>query len=317
MIQDSLGRTFKTLRISLTNTCNLACTYCVNDEVKDVKSDLKKETPLTIQEINQISIKLHKQLNLESVRLTGGEPTLFHEIVPLIKLLSKVGPKIKLTTNGFLLKNLITKLEKDDLHSINISFDALDEDVFFQISKRRSVNKIIEGIEAALSKGIEIKLNCVVINGLNTSQIIPLMKFSNNRGIKIRFLELMKMGHIYEGNFDSFYSEEQILETITSKYNIEQIERTSSSTANYWKTSEGQVFGIIANESSPFCHDCNRLRLDSYGNIYGCLSSNTPINIHQIIDNELIIADKLNDALLQKQQVKFIGSNLSMLEIGG
>ena len=315
IITDSQNRTFKTLRISLTNSCNLACTYCVNDEV--VRNSTLKIESLNVDEISIIAQKLHQILNLETIRLTGGEPTLYQDIVPLIKSLRNIGTELKLTTNGFLLKNLVDKLAIGDINSINVSLDALDEDVFFQISRRRSVHKIIEGIDAALRKGINVKLNCVVIKGLNENEILPLMQFSKERNITIRFLELMKMGHVFNSDFSKFYSQEAILNTISSKYTFAALEREEASTANYWQTSEGQIFGIIANESSPFCNDCNRLRLDQQGNIYGCLSNPEGINIRNDLKNDELLIQKLSLALAQKQALKFKGSALSMIEIGG
>jgi len=288
----------------------------VNDDVAN-KSSVTVQKPVTVADFYSIAEKLHQILGLQTIRLTGGEPTLYKEIVPLIKALKNIKIPIKLTTNGFLLQNLIEKIDYDELHSINVSLDALDEDIFFQISKRRSMHKIVAGIDAAIAKGIEVKLNCVVIRGVNESQILPLMAFANERQITIRFLELMKMGHIFDGSLHQFYAEAEILEKIASRYDLQEIKRTTSATANYWETSEGQIFGIIANESSPFCHDCNRLRLDSFGNIYGCISNSAGINISQYLDNQLVLEQKLKQALAQKQAVKFTGSNMRMLEIGG
>lgn len=318
MISDSYNRTFKTLRISLINTCNLACTYCVSEE----EGRSKKESKINIQkskiknhiELAQIVKQLHSILKLETIRLTGGEPTLYKDIVPFIEALQPMGVPIKLTTNGYLLKNLLEKLPDSALDSINISLDALDEDVFFQISKRRNLSKILEAIDLALAKNIHIKLNCVVIKGVNDQQILPLLEYAGKRNITVRFLELMRMGHYHNANFENdFFSETDILNLIKQKYSIYKLERQKSATANHWLTDSGYKFGIIANETEPFCHDCNRLRLDSYGNIYGCLSENSPISVSETTD----LTEALTHALKQKQPVKFTGSALSMLEIGG
>lgn len=314
-LNDVHNRTFKTLRVSLTNTCNLACTYCVNDA--NYQDQAQNISILSVENLVKIIYKINQLLDLQTIRLTGGEPTLYKDIIPLIKNIAKIGPKIKLTTNGFLLKNLVQKLDGNELDSINVSLDALDEDIFFKISKRRSLYKIIEGIDAALAKGIHVKLNCVVIKGVNESQILPILAFAFERKISVRFLEIMKMGHLYADAESLFFSQNDILKVINQKYTFSKMIRSDAATANYWQTSEGNKFGIIANETEPFCGDCNRLRLDSYGNIFGCLSSNTPINITQNIDNEVILEQNLQNAMNQKQDYKFIGSNLSMLEIGG
>lgn len=201
------------------------------------------------------------------------------------------------------------------MQSINVSLDAVDEDVFFLMSKRNGVEKIFKGIDAALNEGLEVKLNAVLMKGVNDSQVLPLLNYAFNRGIIIRFLEVMSMGHLYHDSEKYLITKDDVLHKIAAHYDFLPLIRSASSTANYWKTDRGNVFGIIANESAPFCHDCNRLRLDSQGNIFGCLSSNLPINIRNISGEEL--KEKLALALSHKQKIKFTGSNLSMLNIGG
>ena len=149
-----------------------------------------------------------------------------------------------------------------------------------------------------------------------TVTAVPIVDFAFANDIPIRFLEVMAMGHLHHQPQQYFYSQDELLNTIASKYSFAKLERNHAATANYWQTKDGHTFGIIANESAPFCRDCNRLRLDSSGNIYGCLSSNHPINISNW-NNQEEVTDKLQEALLQKQPIKFTGSSLSMLQIGG
>ena len=201
------------------------------------------------------------------------------------------------------------------MQSINVSLDAVDEDVFFLMSKRNGVKRVLKGIDTALNEGLDVKLNAVLMKGVNDSQILPLLNYAFSRNIVIRFLEVMSMGHLYHDSEKYLISRDDVLHKIASYYDFLPLIRSASSTANYWKTESGKVFGIIANESAPFCHDCNRLRLDSQGNIFGCLSSNLPINIKNISGEEL--KEKLALALSHKQKLKFTGSNLSMLNIGG
>lgn len=311
------SRTFKTLRLSLTNSCNLACTYCVDDNFSNKSKIITKNTLLDVDALVAIVHQLHAILQLQTIRLTGGEPTLYANIVPLIEKLAPLGVKIKLTTNGFLLENLLKKLPTQVFDSINVSLDAMSEDVFFKISKRKGLHKILDSIDTALAQNIHVKINTVVVRNANDSQILPLLEYAFSKNMAIRFLELMKMGHVFEGDFGSFFSQDDILKVIKSKYNFEKMQRTDAATANYWQTKQGHRFGIIANETDPFCGDCNRLRLDSFGNIYGCLSSNEPIFISDIASNSDVLAQKLTLAMAQKQTIKFVGSQLSMLAIGG
>lgn len=310
---DVYGRSFKTLRVSILNRCNFNCIYCTEGEgkVKETASHLSTEELL--QRINY----LHQHLQLETVRLTGGEPTLYHQLTDLIRGIKYIGiNNISITTNGFLLEKLAAPMKVAGLQNINVSLDAIDEDVFCLMSKRTDVQRIVDGILAAKAIGLQVKINTVVMKGVNESQILPLVDFAFANNVTIRFLEIMAMGHLHHQSQQYFYAQHDLLHTIAGKYSFSKLERTNAATANYWQTKEGHTFGIIANESAPFCSDCNRLRLDSNGNIYGCLSSNHPIRIDDWT-NMLEVTEKLKAALLQKQSIKFKGSNLSMLEIGG
>ena len=319
-ITDSFGRTFKTLRISLTNTCNLACTYCVDptktNHTTD-SNDKNKQKPLQNEQYIEIVQVLHHTLEFDTIRLTGGEPTLYKQLVPLIKGISDLGiSEIKMTSNGSLLVNKASDLSNAGLTGINISLDALDPDVSFSISKRQNHQKVLAGIDKSIEAGIHVKLNCVVMKGINDHQIIKLFEYCKERNIAVRFLELMQMGHLYHNFEQLFFSEEEIVNTIAQHYDLTPIKRAPNATAKYWMTNDHYKFGIISNVSDPFCNDCNRLRLDSYGNIYGCLSDNNPINISDYLYDEQKVKERLTQALAQKK-TKFSGSELSMLHIGG
>ena len=314
---DQYNRTFKTLRVSLLNTCNLGCVYCTmaDSDTKALNSD--KKPNLSVASLLELIKHLHAGLNLETIRLTGGEPLLYHDLIRVVAGINKLGiDQIKLTTNGFLLERMASGLKEAGMKSINVSLDAIDEDVFFLMSKRNDVKRIQKGIKASIDCGLEVKINTVIMKGMNDNQLFPLLDYAFENNIQIRFLEVMAMGHLYQQSDKYLYSQEDILSKIASRYSFTRLERETSSTSNYWQTSNGNLFGIIANESEPFCSDCNRLRLDSEGNIYGCLSSNNPISINNLKSSEELKL-KLQAALEQKQSLKFKGSELSMMRIGG
>jgi cyclic pyranopterin phosphate synthase len=318
LVSDEYGRTFKTLRVSLLSSCNLGCVYCTmsEDEVKANNTGNKKNL-LPVSQLLSIIRQLHNELQFTTIRLTGGEPLLYPYLTQVINGVKETGiPEIKLTTNGFLLQKQASALKQAGMQSINVSLDAVDEDVFFLMSKRNNVQRILNGIDAALETGMEVKLNAVLMKGINHTQILPLLEYAFERNIVIRFLEVMSMGHLHHQSQKYLVTKDEILHTIAAKYDFVPVLRKKSATASYWKTEKGKMFGIIANESAPFCHDCNRLRLDSEGNMYGCLSSNHPIDIKNI-SNKQDLHDVLMQALHQKQSLKFTGSELSMLHIGG
>lgn len=313
MIADKYGRSFKTLRVSLLSKCNLSCTYCtMGDETAGEETG-----HLSTPELLKIIKNLHESVGLQTIRLTGGEPLLYRNLLPVIAGIGEMGiHQIKITTNGFLLAKMAEPMKQAGMQSINVSLDAMDEDIFFLMSKRNNVQRILDGIEAALAVDLGVKLNAVIMKGINQSQIIPLLKYAFERNITIRFLEVMAMGHLYQNANKYFFSQDDLLTVIAAEYDFKKLVREDSSTSNYWKTAAGNIFGIIANETEPFCADCNRLRLDSNGNIYGCLSSNHPVSVINW-DDKIELGEKLQEALLQKQAIKFTGSELSMLHIGG
>jgi len=311
-IQDIHGRQFKTLRVSLTSVCNMACVYCVTP---GVIKEVVKEKVLTTQEYVSIIEKIHSKVQLKTIRLTGGEPLLYSELPLLIKEIRELGIEdIKLTTNGLRLLPQVNTLVHAGLRSINISLDALDPAVFRQITKTSDMRSVLNGIDASIEAGIEVKINTVVLRGINDHQIVPLLEFASARNISIRFLELMKMGYLHYNESDYFFSMDEIVERISSVTSIAKMDRAASNTATYWQTSKGMVFGVIANESEPFCSDCNRLRLDSFGKIYGCISASEGIDVKQLSDESITAV--LQAALLQKRDY-FTGSEMSMKYIGG
>lgn len=316
--KDDFNRRFKKLRISLTDICNLACKYCVDEE--GAKENKIRPGTLSTSEYLQIIDKLHQLCQLKTVRLTGGEPLLYGDIINLVEGIKLLDiPEIKITTNATYLEEKALSLKKAGVNEVNISLDALDKQTFKEISRKSTLEKTLSGIDAALNAGIKIKLNSVIMKGVNENQIIPLMHFAREKGITIRFLELMRMGYLYKDFNTHYYPTRAILHQITKEFGQSiLLEREKSSTADYWVTEDMlQEFGIISNESHPFCQDCDRLRLDAYGKIYGCLSSNIGIKVLHSLKDSKLLYDKLIEAMNHKQKIKFTGSELSMKSIGG
>lgn len=312
MISDSPGREFKTLRISLTESCNFSCLYCKGSDLSANSKSLKTSGFLDLVE------KIHRIVNLETVRLTGGEPLIYRDIENLVCGLKSIGlSDIKMTTNGSLLSTKALILKKAGLTSVNVSLDALESQIYEFINGDKNPEAVLDGIQRAKEAGLEVKINCTVIEGSNDREILPVFEYFSDRNIPVRFLELMKMGHLH-GNFGELYfSQKEILQQISKKYSLVEIMRERGSTARYWLTGDGRKFGIIANNSSPFCSDCNRLRMDSKGKIYGCISDPRGFDLKAPGVNPDNLESILSQALKQKQKSRFTGSVLSMMKIGG
>lgn len=310
-LNDKYARSFKKLRVSLTNLCNLACVYCVPDG-----KDFKKENSRFVHVDKMLSIvkSVHNKLDLEKLRLTGGEPLLHPEIKKIISEVKKIGvPEISITTNGVGMSSKVAELKSLGLDSVNVSLDASTEHKFELITGFNKYQKVLSAIDKCLEVGLKVKLNTVVLSGKNQDEILPLLDFAKSRGVEIRFLELMRMGKV-KSYFDHFYfSAEEIVKEINKKYQVKEVGRTHSSTTRTYELSNGYSFGIIQNESKPFCKDCDRLRLGSDHKLYGCITAEKGIVVPE---NESSLEEALQLALEQKQEV-FSGSEIDMITIGG
>lgn len=324
MITDSTGRRFKKLRISLTHECNYACVYCAYGQRPDLKdapdlfhgdSGIKKLLPSS--ELIEIVRKLHSELQFEKVRLTGGEPLLHPRIRSIITAIREMGiSNIGMTTNGHLLQSKAESLFEAGLKSVNISLDALSHDVFAQINGFHGLSKVLRAIDKSLAVGLEVKLNMVVIAGKNHKEILPILNYAMDKGVVIRFLELMPMGPLHSGREDLFFSRSSILDIISAYYAIVKLPRNNGETSEYWSIEGRKAFGIIANDSAPFCSDCDRLRLDSFGDVYGCLSSLIPVSVSSNLHRKEL-QSALQLALSHKQPSHFVGNLRTMQSIGG
>lgn len=321
-VTDRFGRKFEKLRVSLINECNFACTYCVIDEPKKNghlnEPIAQKQKRLSTNDFIKSIALAHDILDLKSIRLTGGEPLLYPDLENIIREIKTLGINdIRLTTNAYYLKTKAQQLKEAGLQAINVSLDAVDKSVFQKMSGNTNMQRVFNGIDAAIDAGLEIKFNAVIMNGKNEHQILPLLEYAGKKGLVIRYLELMKMGHLYREMDNYFYSQQQILDLIQTKYPIKQLPRKKSATSNYWEVIDVGVFGIIANESVPFCSDCNRLRMDSYGNFFGCISSNVGISLLSDSKNKEQATTSLKSLLSYKQSHHFKGNEMTMRYIGG
>ncbi|MCB1176927.1 MAG: molybdenum cofactor biosynthesis protein MoeA, partial [Leptospiraceae bacterium] len=199
------------------------------------------------------------------------------------------------------------------LNDMNVSLDAVEFDIFKRINRSLKLREVLEGIDLCISLGINIKINCTIQNTINDSQILPVLEWGKERGLSVRFLELMKMGHI-QNSHDTFYLPgNEIIKRISKKYKLIELGREKSSTSKYWQIENSIRVGIISNHSDPFCSDCDRLRMDHKGYIFGCLSS--PVSFP--IDGKIPLEEVLERAMSLKRKKDFTGSTLSMKKIGG
>jgi cyclic pyranopterin phosphate synthase len=280
---DTFGRVHNNLRISVTDRCNLRCTYCMPEEV----TFLDKHELLSFEEITRF-VEIVAPLGIDKIRLTGGEPLLRRDLPRLVAMLCKV-PGIKdvgVTTNGILLAHLAQPLFDAGLRRINISLDALDPDRFRELSRRDGLDKVLEGIAAAKRAGFDpVKINAVTIRGVNEQEVVPLARYAREHGLEMRFIEYMPIGaDQWERNKVYFAHEimEQIEQHIGPLNPAADYDPKAPAMDFDYADAGGRV-GMIASVSRPFCMSCNRVRLTAEGKLRNCLFALKEVDLKPLL----------------------------------
>ena len=322
MIVDRQGRRFRNLRISLTAACNYACTYCVPDGKRLVAA----QDELSAEAMGRAVAYLIEAAGIERLRITGGEPLVSPRLEPFLKSIAGLGLQdISLTSNGQLLGRKLPALLDAGIRRINVSLDTLDAQAFGRIARGGDLASVLDGLEQARRAGLRIKVNMVPLRGQNLDQVMPLLDYCLERGYELRFIELMRMGHLASDSnafLQQFVSLQQLLALIGERYEYLQAQAPIDATAVRYQIPGQGFFGVIANESVPFCRTCSRLRLSSTGWLHGCLSSSNRHYVGDLLDlprHQALPALQglLVKALGDKQEVAFSGGATVMKIIGG
>ncbi|MEM6734887.1 MAG: GTP 3',8-cyclase MoaA [Bacteroidota bacterium] len=323
-IVDTFGRPHTYLRISLTDRCNLRCFYCMPEEGIELT---EKENIITLEEILEIS-KTFIELGVNTIRLTGGEPLVRKNFEYLVRELAKLGVELRLTTNGILLDKYYNLFREIGLKKINVSLDSLDKVKNAFITKRDYYDRIMNNIHNGINFGFQIKLNVVLIKGVNDNEIRDFIELTKNRDITVKFIEFMP----FAGNkwdWSKGVSEEEILTQARNQFGkVNTLKNPKHNTAKNFKIAGYQgIFGIISTITNPFCADCNRLRLTADGKMKNCLFANsetdllTPIRSGKNIDSLILESIKRKkfsrDGMKLKMKAEHYERNRSMIAIGG
>jgi cyclic pyranopterin phosphate synthase len=323
---DTFGRRHNNLRISVTDRCNLRCTYCMEEDVVF----MERGELLTFEEITRVA-RIGAGLGIDKIRLTGGEPLLRKDLHKLVQMLCAV-PGIKdvgLTTNGITLADQAQLLYDAGLRRINVSLDTLDPARFRQLTRRDGLEKVMAGILAAKQAGFApVKVNAVSIRGLNENDVVPLAKFAREHQLEMRFIEYMPIG-ADQWERDKVYFAHEILEQIeqhvaplipASTYDP----RAPAMDFDY--VDGGGRVGIIASISRPFCQHCNRIRLTADGKLRNCLFAITEADIKSLLRGQApdeAIAEVIRQNITDKWEgheintARFIKPLRTMHAIGG
>ena len=281
MIRDAFRRPLRNLRLSVTDRCNLRCTYCMPEEEY---AWLPRADILTFEETVRL-VDVFADLGVDKVRLTGGEPLLRKDLPHLVKMIA-AEPRIRdlaITTNGILLAQEAPALRDAGIHRVTVSLDTLRPDRFRALTRRESFDQVLEGIEAVRNLGWPgLKLDTVVMRGVNDDELTDLVEFARRVSAEIRFIEYMDVGGATRWSMDAVVSRDEILARLGARYGgIEPIVEASSAPADRFRLSDGLTFGIISSTTAPFCGSCDRSRLTADGQWLLCLYATAGMDLRK------------------------------------
>jgi cyclic pyranopterin phosphate synthase len=324
---DPFARRVEDLRLSVTDRCNFRCTYCMPEEGL---AWLPREEVLTYEELARIARICVERWAFAGIRVTGGEPTVRAGLAKLFELLAPLGVDLAMTTNGVRLRELASELVTAGLQRVNVSLDTLRPAVFEQLTRRDELHRVIAGIDAAVAVGLDpVKLNCVVVRGVNDDEVVDLAAFARDRGLGMRFIEFMPLDA--DGGWDAgqVVPAHEILGRIDAVFPLD----TSSSAAGHiepaaryaYRDGRGDV-GVIASVTEPFCGDCDRVRVTAEGKFRTCLFALEEFDLRAVMragcsDDE--VAAVIERAVGTKwaghriSRVDFVRPARSMSQIGG
>ena len=336
---DPFGRRVTDLRVSITDRCNFRCTYCMPQEGMPW---LGREELLTYEEQARIVRVGVERFGFESVRITGGEPTVRAHLPRLIAMLAPLGIDIAMTTNGVKLPEMAHDLADAGLRRINVSLDSLRPDVFRELTRRDELDRVIAGIDAALDAGLRpVKVNCVVMRGINDDEVADLAAFGREKGVGVRFIEFMPLDADGQWSRDKVVPTHEILERIDAVFPLERLPVAGAHHRDHVEPAErfryadgiGDV-GVIASVTEPFCEQCDRIRVTAEGKLRTCLFALDEFDLRAILRSDAAedqLDDHLDDRLAAEivravgtkwaghriGQVDFVRPGRSMSQIGG
>jgi GTP 3',8-cyclase len=282
VLLDRFQRPLRNLRLSVTDRCNLRCSYCMPE--KDYVW-LPKEDILHFEEIERL-VDVFLELGVDKVRLTGGEPLLRRDLPELVGRLA-ARPRIRdlaMTTNGVLLASHAQALADAGLHRLTVSLDTLHADRFRDLTRSDELDRVLEGIAAAAPFFPGFKIDAVVIRGTNDDELVELIEYGKRYGAEVRFIEYMDVGGATNWSMTRVVPRAEMLDVLAKHYGpVEPITEISSAPADRYRLPDGTVFGIISSTTEPFCSDCDRSRLTADGMWYLCLYATSGVDLRQTL----------------------------------
>jgi cyclic pyranopterin phosphate synthase len=309
MLKDNFGRIHDYLRISLTDKCNLRCTYC--NPVDLPRGYFAGLPRMTAEEIDTIASVFVNE-GVKKIRLTGGEPLVRKDAKEIIELLSKYPVELVITTNGVFVHEYIDTFKQAGIKSVNVSLDSLNRKTFFSITGRDEFDRVIQNIELLLKDDFHVKINVVVMKNVNDCEIPDFMEWTRHQPVHVRFIEFMP----FAGNNwinERVFSYKEMLKLITSGYSFFKLPDDRNDTAKkYFVPEHKGTFAIISTMSEPFCSGCNRMRLTTDGKIKNCLFSKNEVDILGALRKGENILPLIRQCVVNKEEA--LGGQFDILD---
>jgi cyclic pyranopterin phosphate synthase len=308
---DQFGRTVDYIRLSITDRCDFRCLYCMSEDM----TFLPREEVLSLEECARL-VNIFVGLGVSKVRITGGEPLVRKNALWLFEEVGKLEglDELVLTTNGSQLEKQAQDLKKAGVKRINISIDSLNAERFKKITRTGELDKVLRGIQAAIQAGFEnIKLNTVLMRGVNDDETLSLVKFAIDEAIDISFIEEMPLGEVDHTRKSTFCSNEDTLKILQSKYPLIASTETTGGPARYWRVANTNTkIGFISPHSHNFCESCNRVRITCKGELYLCLGHEDKIELMPLLREYPTDDQAIINAILASMAIKPKGHDFDL-----
>jgi cyclic pyranopterin phosphate synthase len=284
---DRFARRITYLRLSVTDRCDLRCTYCMPER----QEFLPRAEVLTLEELHRVALAFIAR-GVSKIRLTGGEPLVRRDMIELVRALGrKLGDgleELTLTTNGTRLGEFAEDLAAAGVKRINVSLDTRDPALFRQLARRDQLGAVLEGIAAAREAGLKVKLNTVALKGLNEAELPSLIEWAHGQGHEITLIEVMPLGEVEGDRFDHYLPLTAVKDVLDARWSLSPSEARSGSRnggpARYWDVAEtGGRLGLITPLTGNFCEGCNRVRLTATGQLYMCLGGEGQVDLRAAV----------------------------------
>lgn len=281
MLKDTFNRVHDYLRISLTDSCNFRCQYCMPEEDIQCMPSSKLMSPQEIDHLSSVFVSL----GVKKIRLTGGEPLVRKEFAEIAKRIAKYPVNLTLTTNGVLADKFLPVFKDTGIRSVNVSLDTLKPDVFYALTRRNQFDKVWQNIELLIDHGFHVKINVVAMHGVVENEILDFVALTKDLPVHIRFIEFMP----FEGNrwvSNKVVTAAQLLAIVHTAYTTQKLSDDPNDTAKkHIVPGHKGTFAFITTMSEHFCGTCNRLRLTADGKIKNCLFGKEEIDLLSILRN--------------------------------